>query len=298
MGVLAGGRIQDQYGVVRRFGIEFLDNAGNLLQLLHKIVFVVEPPGGVDQQHVGVLRFRLLQRAEGEAGGIGAMLAGDELRTGAIGPDLKLLDRGGAEGVAGGHDHALAVCAELLGQLADGGGLADAVDAGDQHHMRLVRRVDGEGEGYRLQHLRDILGQGLANFLVRHLLVELFARQVGGELGGSGGAQVRHDQNLFQLLQRLVVQAAPGGENAGDAAGQPLGRAGKAGAEAAEKAAAFRFVSHGRPLLDGKVPSSPLRHGSAGAASRIETAVRASLDTGLAALRGMRGWRIFGADGA
>ena len=55
----------------------------------------------------------------------------------AAGPDLQLLGGGGAEGVAGREQHLLAVAGELGGQLADGRGLAAAVDADDEQDERL-----------------------------------------------------------------------------------------------------------------------------------------------------------------
>ena len=226
-------------------GSSFLMTRGDLLQLRHQVVFVVQPPGGVDQQDVRIPLPRLFQRAVGEAGGIGAMLAGDEMRARAVRPDLKLLHRGGAEGVARRHDHAFALCPVLLGQFANGRGLADAVDAHHQHHVRPVPPVDLQRVGHRLQHFANVAGEVLAHLLVRHLPVELRPGQVGGQLGGGGGAEVGHDQDVFQLLQGFVVQPAFRGKDASDAAGQTLGRAGQAGFQAAEKAAAFRFVSHG-----------------------------------------------------
>ena len=48
---------------------------------------------------------RLLEGVEGEARGVGAELRGDDRRAGALAPDLQLLDRGGAERVAGGEHH-------------------------------------------------------------------------------------------------------------------------------------------------------------------------------------------------
>ena len=57
-----------------------------------------------------------------------------------VAPDLELLDRGGAERVAGGEHDRSALGAELGGELADGRGLARAVDADDQDHERLARR--------------------------------------------------------------------------------------------------------------------------------------------------------------
>ena len=47
----------------------------------------------------------------------------------ALGPDLQLLHRRGAEGVAGRQQHLLALALEQVGQLGDAGGLAGAVDA-------------------------------------------------------------------------------------------------------------------------------------------------------------------------
>ncbi len=49
------------------------------------------------------------QRLEGEARGVGAGLARDHWDAGALAPDLQLLDRGGAEGVAGRQHHLLAL---------------------------------------------------------------------------------------------------------------------------------------------------------------------------------------------
>ena len=46
-----------------------------------------------------------VQGVEGEARGVRALRAGDDRRAGALAPDLELLDRRGAEGVAGGEHH-------------------------------------------------------------------------------------------------------------------------------------------------------------------------------------------------
>ncbi len=53
-------------------------------------------------------------------------------------PGLQLVGGGGAEGVRGAQHHAAAVGDQDAGQLADGGGLAGAVDADDQQHRGLV----------------------------------------------------------------------------------------------------------------------------------------------------------------
>jgi len=65
-----------------------------------------------------------------------------------------LLARGGAEGVASSEQHALALTLEILGELADAGGFACAIDARDHQDERLVaadverlfQRVDEFGQ--------------------------------------------------------------------------------------------------------------------------------------------------------
>ena len=60
----------------------------------------------------------LRQRVEGEARRVGALLARDDARAGALAPDLQLLDRGGAERVAGGeHDRPCLRRANLAASL-------------------------------------------------------------------------------------------------------------------------------------------------------------------------------------
>ena len=55
-----------------------------------------------------------LTRIEGEAGGVGAGRAGDHVGAGALAPDLQLLDRRGAEGVAGGEHRPILPSARSL----------------------------------------------------------------------------------------------------------------------------------------------------------------------------------------
>jgi hypothetical protein len=131
------------------------------------------------------------------------------LCAGALAPDLELLDGGGAEGVAGSHDHAEALVAILLGELADGGRLAAAVDADDQHHHGLQRRVELEGAVDQRQRLRHFLGERRADLLGRHLLIEARAAQALGHFLGDAGAHVGGDEQIFELAQRLVVEPAP-----------------------------------------------------------------------------------------
>ena len=105
--VLAGGRVEDEQDVVRRFGVEAAEHAADLGQLVHQMRLVLEPPGGVDDQRVDAGRGRLLDPVEDDPGGVAAFLAGDHRRADAVAPDLQLLDRRGAERVAGGEQDAI-----------------------------------------------------------------------------------------------------------------------------------------------------------------------------------------------
>ena len=69
-------------------------------------------------------------------------MLGDHRDAVALAPDLQLLRRCGAEGVTGGKHDLLAVELQFLGQLADGGGLADAVHADHQDHVGTLAGID------------------------------------------------------------------------------------------------------------------------------------------------------------
>ena len=90
------------------------------------------------------------------------MLA-DDVRTGTLRPNLQLVSSSGTERIAGNQQHLLALAHQLGGDLADGGGLAHAVDADDQDHGRLGGKV--QLQAAHLQHTgEDILQRGLCFF--------------------------------------------------------------------------------------------------------------------------------------
>ena len=73
-----------------------------------------------------------LDAVEDHGSGIGALMLADDHGAGALRPDLQLVGSGGAEGVACNQQNLLALLDQPGGDLADGGGLAHAVDADDQ----------------------------------------------------------------------------------------------------------------------------------------------------------------------
>ena len=185
-----------------RLRIELADDADHLGELVHQPGLVLQAPGGVDQQHVGAGGLRLLQRLEGEARGIRTLLAGDDLRAGALAPDLELLDRRGAEGVAGRQHHRFALRPELGRELADRRGLARAIDADHQDHERLFRGVDHQRLRHRRQDRLDLARQDRLHLGGLDLLVVAALADGLGDAGGGGEAEIGLDQDVLEILQR------------------------------------------------------------------------------------------------
>src|SRR5215472_10330355 len=134
--VLPDGGVEHQQDRMRRAGVQLLHHPHDLLELPHERRLVLQPAGGVDDQHVAALAARRLQRLERERGSVGTLRARGDLAAGALAPDPELLDRGGAESVARRQHDAAALGAKARRELADGRGLARAVDPDDQDDER------------------------------------------------------------------------------------------------------------------------------------------------------------------
>jgi hypothetical protein len=100
-----------------------------------RLVLVWRRPGGVGEHQVGALRGGRLDGVEDDGAGVAALGAAHEVGTGTTRPGLELLGGRGPERVARGHHHLVAVAHQALAELADGGGLAHAVDAHEQPHV-------------------------------------------------------------------------------------------------------------------------------------------------------------------
>jgi hypothetical protein len=66
--VLPVGGIEHEDDIVRGLGVEAAQHAADLGQLVHQFALVVQAPGGVDDQHVGALVGRRLDRVEHDRG--------------------------------------------------------------------------------------------------------------------------------------------------------------------------------------------------------------------------------------
>ena len=209
-GVLAHGGVEHQQHRMGRASIDLLHDAHDLLQFRHQLLAVLQAPGGVHHQHIHAIGLRLGDRVEGEARRIRALRSGDDLRADALAPDLQLLDRGGAEGVARRQHHALSFSCELPGELADCGGLARAVHAHHENHEGLLGGIDDERLGHGQQHLLDFAGEnGLHLVRLDLLVVAALAHGLANAQGG-GDPKVRLNENVFQLVEHGPVELALG----------------------------------------------------------------------------------------
>ena len=63
----------------------------------------------------------------------------------ALRPDFQLLDGGGTKRVRGAQHHAATILTKAIGELADAGRLASAVDANNKNHAGVIA-IRGVGE--------------------------------------------------------------------------------------------------------------------------------------------------------
>ncbi len=100
-------------------GVELLQHPDDLLELGHQVGLVLQPARRVDDEHIGSLLARRMQRVEGEAGGVRARGPRDEAGADPLRPHGKLLDCRGAKGIAGGKRYRKTFTACNGAELAD-----------------------------------------------------------------------------------------------------------------------------------------------------------------------------------
>ena len=164
----------------------------------------MQAAGGIDNDHVGPTGLGGTEAVIHHGGRVAALLMADDVSPGALRPDAQLLGSGGAEGVPGAEQDALALGLQLGGNLADGGGFAHSVDAHHQDDRGLgVQLEGGIPHVQQLCQQRDETGTGLIP-LAEAPLPGHFAHGLH-HVGGGGGAHIRQHQKLLQLLIEILA---------------------------------------------------------------------------------------------
>ena len=164
----------------------------------------------VDQHHVGAVGLGRRQRVERHRCRVGTHLLTDHRRPGAVGPNFELVDGCGAERIGGADPDFQSGLGQLCRELADGGGLARAVDADDHHHVGFaLPGVEPEMllRAVRLLHQRhDLLAQDglelgrIHVFVARHTLFD-----APDNLHRGFHAHVRRNQHLLHVVQQVGI---------------------------------------------------------------------------------------------
>ncbi len=174
--VLSGAGVHHQHHLVGGARIELAQHAPDLLQFLHQVRLGVQAPGGIGDKDIDAARPGRFHGVVDDGGRIGALLLGDDRHAVALAPGLQLLHGGGAKGITGGEHDRAAVLAQAMGQFADGGGLAGAVDADHEDDIgtRFPRYHERHADGFEdrphvlMQGVHQRLG--IAQFLARDAL--------------------------------------------------------------------------------------------------------------------------------
>ena len=153
---------------------------------------------------------RRVDRVEGEAGGVRALLARDDRRADARRPEAQLLDRRGAERVAGRQRDFQAVGGEFRRELADRRRLARAVDPDDQNDERLLGGIDDQRPRDGRKNALDFGGENGPHFARLDRLVVAAASDRLANARGGGEAKIGLDQHVLEIVERSGVELALG----------------------------------------------------------------------------------------
>ena len=116
------------------------DDSADLGELLHEVHLGVQAAGRIDENDIGLASNRRVDAVEDDRAGVGPRLMLDDLDSAAVGPDLELFDRGGAESIRRGEHRLSASRRRTRCELGGGRRLSRPVDAHHEDDPRLARR--------------------------------------------------------------------------------------------------------------------------------------------------------------
>ena len=159
---------------------------------------------------------------------IGAHLLLHHGHTHAVAPDLKLVDGCGTERIGSTEHHLVARLLELIGKLADGGGLANTIHAHHEHHVRPLG-IGLHREAVELlalvlhQQRRNLLAQQFVQLARTYILVLGHAGLDALDDAQRGFyAYVARHKHLFQVVEHIVIDGTAPGHRTGNLLEQTL----------------------------------------------------------------------------
>ena len=181
----------------------------------------------IDEEDIHVARLGGLQGVKDDGGWIGPFLVGDDIAAGPFAPDLQLGRSGGTERIAGSQHDLVVEESEIVGQLADGRGLADAVDADHQDDRRMA--ADAGAYAVVVEQVRNPFLQERDDIL-RALDLLLFGglAHIVDQFFRRGDAYIGRQQDHFQFIQKVLVNLGGGPDQFTDAVREILPRLGEA----------------------------------------------------------------------
>ena len=137
-----------------------------------------------------------------------------------------MVDGGGTEGVGRAEQDVLSLRTEDLGQLADRGGLASAVDADYENHFRRAINLTDRTRVGCVENCEQFFFQKALEFLdVFDLLVVGLLAQFAEDFLRGRVAEVGSDERGFEIIERVAVDLLAEGDDFFDALGEVFARA-------------------------------------------------------------------------
>ncbi len=189
-----------------------------LCQLVHKTFLVMQASGGIDNNHIDIVRHRRLKRIVCDSGGIGTKLLLDDRNTGTPSPLVKLLDGSSTECVGGAKHDFIAGLFIKISKFAYSGCLANAVDTYNHYHVWLFT-LGNRKIGKRL--VAGILGKQLCDLLAEHFAqfihIDIFvaghtALYAVDDLESRFRSHIRCYEDFLEFVKEIIVDGTPAGQ--------------------------------------------------------------------------------------
>ena len=188
----------------------FLHHISYLGQLVHQAHLIVQTPSCIDEHHIGIVGNGRTDRIISHRGRIATHLLLHYWHTNTFAPDTELLNGSCTECIGSTKIDLLTSLLELIGQLADGGGLSHTIHTHNEYHVGLM--VGRQLEAFGI--VRVVLCQQVGNLFTQDAIefccINIFIAShtsfnLLDNLQGCIHAHIRGDEHLFEIVQDLIV---------------------------------------------------------------------------------------------